>query len=244
MLKYLVALVLIGLVSISSAQVPDSFDLTTATNPVGLTLPSGAGRYETGTYANITAVSPNPYNGYIYIFTNWDAGVTDQYVLSTTVYMDDNKTVTANYQAMEEIFTAKSQGFWKNKDGLALLTLADAVYLNTLTPWLDYFNTTDLNAFKNQVKAYFKETPRTSMQLKLGMQLLTAELNVRYGFLNSTRDVWYDADMDGVYDAGENLNIGTIMTNAAAAWSSGIDQAYYKNLLNWINNNRLLYLVY
>jgi hypothetical protein len=133
-------------------------------------------------------------------------------------------------------------GFWKNKEGLALLTLADAIALNGFGIWT--FDTTDLEAFRNQVKDYYKETPRTSMQLKLGMQLLAAELNDLHDFVDPTRDVWYDADHDGVYDAGENLNIGTIMTNAVSAWSSGINQDYYKNLLDMINNNRLLYLVY
>ncbi|MEO0092319.1 MAG: hypothetical protein ABIK61_06395 [candidate division WOR-3 bacterium] len=247
MLNKIATLALLGLVAVASAV---TYTLTLETNPAGLlTPPTGAGDYEEGTYADISTVSRNSLgDGYVYVFTDWSTEVmseiTDPYALATTVLMDATKTVTANHQKMEEIYTAKSQGYWKNRDGQMELTLDDATYLNTLTPWLDYFNTTDLNEFKRQVKTYLTPKPKDPMQKKLGMQLLTAILNDLHNYLDPTREVWYDADMDGVYDAGENLLISDIITGAINAWSSGIDQAYYKDLLDMINNNMLLYIVY
>lgn len=247
MLNKITTLALLGLVAVASAV---TYTLTLETNPSALlTPPTGAGDYEEGTYANISTVSRNSLgDGYVYVFTNWSTAnmseITDPYALATTVLMDETKTVTANHQKMEESYTAKSQGYWRNRDGLMELTLDDAVYLNTLTPWIDYFNTTDLNAFKNQVKTYLTPKPKDSMQKKLGIQLLVAILNDLHNYLDPAREVWYDVDMDGVYDAGENLLISDIITGAINAWSSGIDRDYYKNLLDMINNNMLLYIVY
>lgn len=243
--KLLLSLMLVGLISISVAQT--QYTLTTATDPNGLTLPTGAGVYDENTYAPIVAATPNYMiipDAYIYIFSGWDAGVEDPDMISTTILMDADKTATAYYQKMEEILTAKSQGYWKNKDGLFELTLNDAVILNAYTPWLAYFNTTDLDVFKGQVKTYLTPKAKDSMQKKLGQQLLAAYLSYMHGYLDTTRDVWYDADMDGVFDSGEAFNIGDVMDDGLAAWSSGVDQAYYKDLLDWINSNHLLYIVY
>lgn len=241
--KCLALIAFVGLITIGSAQT--YYTLTTEANPNVLMAPSGAGSYEEGTEATVSAYSPQTYDMYVYVFTDWDGDVADEYSLTTTVYMDADKTVVANYQQMEEVTTAKSQGYWKNRPGQMELTLDDAIALNDIAPWLDYFNETDLTAFKNQVKTYLTPKAKDSMQKKLGMQLLTAALNVLHGYLDPTRDVWYDVDMDGVYDpADETFNIGTVILNGIAAWSSGVDQAYYKNLLDWINSNELLYIVY
>jgi len=77
--------------------------LTLATNPLGVASPSGAGWYDANTYANPSTaqfvdIVPGSSR---YRFNNWTTAdmseITNPSVSATTVLMDKNKTVTANY---------------------------------------------------------------------------------------------------------------------------------------------------
>ncbi|MCP8307244.1 MAG: hypothetical protein H3Z53_03685 [archaeon] len=73
--------------------------LTLATYPSGVTTPSGAGWYDIGTYASIfTEEYVNIIPGSSRCrFNGWTGEITETSSTSTTVLMDEAKTVTANY---------------------------------------------------------------------------------------------------------------------------------------------------
>lgn len=74
--------------------------LTLTTSPTDITTPSGAGWYDSGSYASISTLQ-YVYGGSRYCFINWTTTdmpeITDPTSTSTTVYMDKAKTVNANY---------------------------------------------------------------------------------------------------------------------------------------------------
>jgi hypothetical protein len=82
--------------------------LTLTTSPVGVTTPVGQGWYDTGTYVSIStsqyvyAASDTRYrfNGWI---TNDMTKITDPTSPSTTLLLDINKTVTANYVLQHQV---------------------------------------------------------------------------------------------------------------------------------------------
>jgi len=243
-----------------TANYVTQYYLTVVTNPVGLDSPTGAGWYDAGTYASISTTSPVSVAPYTYFFAGWTTGdmteIANQYALSTTVYMDKAKTVTANYVRMIAPTGGKTMGFWTNKNGQALLTLSDATYLNTLAPYAVFtaypkeptgstpFSATDLTKFRSQVKGFLLNANAVDMRYMLAAQLLATELNVQHGFLSSTQLVWVDANHDGVFQPGEARTIGGIMNDAITQWTSGTraTQEYVKNLLDQINNNQLWFL--
>jgi hypothetical protein len=85
------------------ANYKTQYYLTLATNPSGVTSPSGAGWYDANTFAAISTASfVNIVPGSSqYKFVNWTTAdmteITSPYASSTTVFIDKIKTVTANY---------------------------------------------------------------------------------------------------------------------------------------------------
>ncbi|MEM2105374.1 MAG: PKD domain-containing protein [Candidatus Bathyarchaeia archaeon] len=74
--------------------------LNLPTNPPGITTPSGSGWYDAGSYAVISAPEYVP-GGSRYRFVSWTTAnmdeIADPFSPSTTVLVDEPKTVTANY---------------------------------------------------------------------------------------------------------------------------------------------------
>ncbi|MFC1574118.1 PKD domain-containing protein, partial [Candidatus Latescibacterota bacterium] len=71
---------------------PPKYMLTTSSNPIEGGTVTGGGEYDEGTVANIIAF---PIPGYT--FANWTGDVADPNSASTTVMMNANKSVTANF---------------------------------------------------------------------------------------------------------------------------------------------------
>jgi len=234
--------------------------LTLATNPPGITFPTGEGWYNANTNASISTIASVVSGTITYFFSGWTTAVmgeiTNPMVLSTTVIMDEPKTVTANYITLFRPTTAKSKGFWTNNNGQPLLILADAIYLNTLPPYMTFtpypkepagstpFNTTVLSNFKKQVKDYLNNANAVDMRYMLAAQLLAVELDVRHNFLSADQLVWLD-NGNGIYEPGEGYTITTIMNNSITAWQTGTLTArtYWKDVCDKICNN-LLWFIY
>jgi uncharacterized repeat protein (TIGR02543 family) len=72
----------------------ETYTLTTVVNPPGggTVIPSGSNDYNSGTVVNITATAASGYT-----FLNWTGDVTDPNSSSTTIIMNSDKTVTANF---------------------------------------------------------------------------------------------------------------------------------------------------
>ena len=101
-------------VAINPAPAGTTYDLTMATSPAegGTTSPSlGAHAYAEGTVVDITAT---PAAGYE--FDSWTGDVADANAASTTVTMDGDKTVTANFTAIEYTLTIVSENGTVVKD--------------------------------------------------------------------------------------------------------------------------------
>jgi len=234
-------------------------ELLLATDPPGITSPSGAGWYDSGVYADISTATIVMVGMEIYYFTEWTTEDVDEieapYSNSTRVLMDEDKTVSARYQKMTKGTGGKSIGFWINQ-GQNVLVVSDAVYLNALAPYVGFtlypreplgstpFDNSVLLNFKNQVKGYLRNANAQNMRYMLAAQLLATEINVLHGYLDVAQEVWID-DGDEIFEPGESRTIGSIMEQAITEWQTGVRQSqeYVKNLLDDINNNRLYFIV-
>jgi len=234
--------------------------LTLAVSPPGVvTIPTGSDWYDDGTIVSISTDSSAVYDSYTYYFDGWgttDMGEIDNWMsTSTTVLMDKAKTVTANYIRLTSATGGNSMGYWANK-GNSSINIDDVLALNGLDPYATftpYFKEPDgstpfsftVSVAQGQVKGYILNANAKDMRYMLAAQLLATELNVMHGFLSGSQRVWIDYNGDGIYEPGEGPTIDQIMAEAIAAWSSGdrASQECYKDLLDGINNNRLLFVV-
>jgi len=227
--------------------------------PGVITIPTGSGWYDDGTIVSISTDSSAVYDSYTYYFDGWgttDMGEIDNWMsTSTTVLMDKAKTVTANYIRLTSATGGNSMGYWANK-GNSSINIDDVLALNGLAPYATftpYFKEPDgstpfsftVSVAQGQVKGYILNANAKDMRYMLAAQLLATELNVMHGFLSGSQRVWIDYNGDGIYEPGEGPTIDQIMAEAIAAWSSGdrASQECYKDLLDGINNNRLLFVV-
>ncbi len=233
--------------------------LTVISNPLGITEPTGSGWYDAGAEAEISTLTPVLFEGKTYVFAGWTtenmSAIADPLALTTTVLVEAPMTVKANYREVSQSTAARTIGFWGNRNGLALLTLADAEFLNTLPPYETYtpyprepenatpFSTTDLEVFKRQVDGYLQNANAKDMRYMLAAQLLATEFNVRKGFVGEADSVWLD-DGDMIYEPGEAMAVAGIMDWAIAEWQNGTQEsrAYVKDILDDINNNRVRYI--
>jgi hypothetical protein len=137
-------------------------------------------------------------------------------------------------------YGGKTIGFWGSKNGQALINFSDVTELNGLnlyTPngWnYPLFNTTDLAKAKTQIENYLRNATAVNTSWMLSAQLIATKLNVLHGFLSNETRVYIES-------SGTFITIGKIMENAYEALQ-GADrdaQEYWKNLLDWVNNNWL-----
>jgi hypothetical protein len=132
-------------------------------------------------------------------------------------------------------------GFWSNKNGQALITAPDIVYLNTLSlykpaGWLYPPFTT-----KAQISTYLLSANAVDMRWMLSAQLIAANLNVLHGFLNDSTIVYVGPS---TYVPSGFITVGQIISNAISALglphpANRAEQEYWKNLLDGLNNNWL-----
>jgi len=135
----------------------------------------------------------------------------------------------------------KTLGFWSNKNGQKLITSSDVNALNELnlykpTGWA-YPPFTD----KTQIKNYLLNATAKDMRWMLFAQLIATKLNVLHGFLSGSTIVYVGPS---TYVPSGFISIDEIMANANNALLSGTraEQEYWKNLLDGVNNNRLLFV--
>ncbi|MEM4732975.1 MAG: PKD domain-containing protein, partial [Candidatus Bathyarchaeia archaeon] len=128
--------------------------LTLATNPPGITSPSGAGWYDANTYADISTdafvvVSPNSSR---YRFNGWTtedmAEITDPTRSPTTVLMDKGKTVTANY-VMQYYITFDQTGISSDFTG-TVVTIDSVNYPVTSLPYSFWWDQNSAHNFAFQ----------------------------------------------------------------------------------------------
>ncbi|MEM2119295.1 MAG: hypothetical protein QW840_04145, partial [Candidatus Bathyarchaeia archaeon] len=128
--------------------------LTLATNPPGITSPSGAGWYDANTYADISTdafvvVSPNSSR---YRFNGWTtedmAEITDPTRSPTTVLMDKGKTVTANY-VMQYFITFDQTGIGSDFTG-TVVTIDSVNYPATSLPYSFWWDQNSAHNFAFQ----------------------------------------------------------------------------------------------
>jgi len=143
----------------------------------------------------------------------------------------------------------KTMGFWGSKNGQATITSDDVTALNRLnlyTPngWnYPKFDTTDLAKAKTQIKNYLRNATAADMCWMLSAQLIATRLNVLHGFLSGSTIVYVGPS---TYVTSGFISIDEIMANADAALLPGgtrADQEYWKNLLDWVNNNWLSFVI-
>ena len=134
----------------------------------------------------------------------------------------------------------KTLGFWSNKNGQALITSDDVNALNELnlyTPpgWSYPKFSSDLATAKTQIKNYLLSATAKEMKWMLSAQLIATKLNVLHGFLNPNTIIYID---------GKFISIGEIIENANTALNGTdkTEQAYWKNLLDGVNNNRFYFI--
>jgi len=141
-------------------------------------------------------------------------------------------------------YGGKTIGFWGSKNGQSLITYSDVTALNRLnlyTPngWnYPKFDTTDLAKAKTQIKNYLRNATAVDMCWMLSAQLIATKLNVLHGFLSNETRVYIESSRTFI-------TIGKIMENAYEALQ-GADrdaQEYWKNLLDWVNNNWLRFVI-
>ncbi|MEM2930983.1 MAG: SdrD B-like domain-containing protein [Thermoproteota archaeon] len=140
---------------------------------------------------------------------------------------------------LEPATGGKTMGFWGNKNGQALITSDDVASLNGLvlyTPdgWMYPSFSSDLATAKTQIKNYLRNATAVNMPWMLSAQLIATKLNVLHGFLSNSTIVYVESS-DTI------ITIGEIMKYAYEALQ-GTDrdaQEYWKNLLDWVNNNWL-----
>ncbi len=86
-----------NITAVFEQEAPDTFELTMRANPGagGSTSPAAGGTYAYSAGQQVT-IAATPASGYY--FVSWSGDVSDPSSSTTTVTMDENKTVTANFQ--------------------------------------------------------------------------------------------------------------------------------------------------
>jgi hypothetical protein len=134
----------------------------------------------------------------------------------------------------------KSIGYW-SKNGQAQITSTDISELNALnlyTPngWMypPFANST-------QIASYLLNASARDMRWMLSAQLIATKLNVLHGFLSGSTIVYVGRSS---YVPSGFISIDGIMENAnkALAGTDGTAQEYWKDLLEGLNNNKLLFV--
>jgi PKD repeat protein len=128
--------------------------LSLPTNPPGVTTPSGTGWYDAGTYAAISTPEYVP-GGSRYRFVSWTtanmAEITDPFSPSTTVLVNEPKTVTANYVHQYQV-TFTQTGLSSDASGTVLTVNGTPLTYSNLpySIWVDE-NSIITYAYENTV---------------------------------------------------------------------------------------------
>ncbi|MEM0254285.1 MAG: hypothetical protein QXK78_07005 [Candidatus Bathyarchaeia archaeon] len=140
----------------------------------------------------------------------------------------------------------KTLGFWSNKNGQALIDASDVTALNGLNlyrpnGWNYPPFSENLVTAKTQIRTYLLSANAKDMRWMLSAQLIATVLNVRHGFLSGSTTVHVDSSS---YVPTGFITIDEIIENANGALSGGDRgaQGYWKDLLDGLNNNRLLFV--
>jgi hypothetical protein len=103
----------------ATCAVAGPFTLTTSASPLEGGTVTGGGTYECGTTATVEAIPA----GECWYFVNWSGDVADPNLASTTVTMDSDKSVTANFSRHSYNLTVTSEGCCQvNVDGAVVTT--------------------------------------------------------------------------------------------------------------------------
>ncbi|MEM3546880.1 MAG: SdrD B-like domain-containing protein [Candidatus Bathyarchaeia archaeon] len=136
----------------------------------------------------------------------------------------------------------RTLGFWTNKNGQALITLDDVTALNGLnlykpSGWTYPPFSGTLETAKTQIRDYLLKANAKDMRWMLSAQLIATKLNVLHGFLSNSTIVYVGPSS---YVPTGFIKIGEILDNANTALSgtNRAEQAYWKDLLDGLNNNR------
>jgi uncharacterized repeat protein (TIGR01451 family) len=128
----------------------------------------------------------------------------------------------------------KTIGYWANA-GNSLITPSDIAFLNTLnlypTSWGPPFSS------PSDIINYLLKANARNMWWMLSAQLIATTLNVRHGYLDGSTLVCVDPPACTTF-----MTINDIINGAIGALGSNVPratQAYWKNLLDKLNNNQL-----
>lgn len=140
-------------------------------------------------------------------------------------------------------YGGKTLGFWTNKNGQALITASDVSALNRLNlyrpnEWAYPPFSSVLTTAKAQIREYLLKANAKDMRWMLSAQLIATTLNVRHGFLSNSTIVYVGPSL---YVPTGFITISNILENAnkALLGTDRAAQAYWKDLLDGLNNNRL-----
>lgn len=136
----------------------------------------------------------------------------------------------------------RTLGFWTNKNGQALIDSNDVEALNMLNlykpnGWTYPSFSSVLDTAKGQIRNYLLKANAKDMRWMLSAQLIATTLNVRHEFLDSNTIVYVGPSS---YVPTGFITIGEILdkANMALLGNDRAEQAYWKDLLDGLNNNR------
>jgi hypothetical protein len=157
-------------------------------------------------------------------------------LLSGEVSMDNN----FGNLCLKPGYGGKTLGYWANA-GNKLIDSSDVAYLNTLslypTGWSYPPFSSNIDTARSQIRNYLLSANAKNMWWMLSAQLIAIILNVRHGYLDGSTLVCVDPPTCSTF-----MTINDIISGAIAALDSSTpiaEQAYWKNLLDNLNNNRL-----
>ncbi|MEM2368458.1 MAG: SdrD B-like domain-containing protein [Thermoproteota archaeon] len=144
-------------------------------------------------------------------------------------------------------YGGKTLGYWANA-GNKLITSDDVNYLNDLnlykpSGWTypPFATNNGLLTARSQIRNYLLSANARDMRWMLSAQLIATVLNVRHGYLSSSTIVYVGPS---TYVPSGFITIEEIISNANTALSNGYraEQEYWKNILDWLNNNKLYFV--
>jgi uncharacterized repeat protein (TIGR01451 family) len=136
----------------------------------------------------------------------------------------------------------KTIGYWANA-GNSLIDSSDVGVLNGLnlfkpSGWpYPPFDSSNINTARSQIRNYLLSANARNMWWMLSAQLIATTLNVMHGYLDGSTLVCVDPPACTTF-----MTINDIINGAIGALGSNVPratQAYWKNLLDKLNNNQL-----